>query len=141
METKVKKNYTKPTLMSEVFVPQEYVAVCAVEPGYTKYSFICNAGLGVTYNGNKYVWNVYDDNGNKLTKRGLYGPCDDSHILKVPEGTSVAAVFTKGYMDNFYTKDVNEHINVYIWKGENNNNVHCMTNPGVEHIAVPKNMS
>ena len=47
METKVKKNYTKPILMSEVFVPQEYVAVCPPVNGVTEYELACNGGEDV----------------------------------------------------------------------------------------------
>ena len=135
----MRKNYVKPALISEEFVPQTYVAACAEEPGYTKYSFICNAGEGVTHYGDKYVWNVYVD-GEKINKRGYYGPCGGTHTVTVPEGTPVERVFLKGYMDNAYTYK-NENIPVYVWRGENNDNTHCMTNPGTEHIAVPKQMS
>lgn len=140
----MRKNYVKPALISEEFVPQTYVAACAEEPGYTKYSFICNAGEGVTHWGGiisgytKYVWDVYV-NGQKINN-GHYGPCGDTHTVTVPEGTPVENVFLKGYMDDAYT-DEKENIPVYVWRGENNNNTHCMTNPGTEHIAVPKQMS
>ena len=126
-------------LISEAFIPNEYVAACAEDPGYTKYSFTCNAGAGVTHKGSKYVWNVYV-NGQKITGWGYYGPCGSTHTVTVPAGTPVEEVFLKGYMDNAYT-DVNENIPVYVWRGKNNNNVHCMLNPGTEHIAVPKQMS
>lgn len=134
-----KRKYEKPMLISEAFIPNEYVAACAEDPGYTKYSFTCNAGKGVTHDGSKYVWNVYV-NGQKITGWGYYGPCGSTHTVTVPAGTSVEEVFLKGYMDNAYT-DVNENIPVYVWRGKNNNNVHCMLNPGTEHIAVPKQMS
>lgn len=141
-----KKVYEKPMLISEAFIPNEYVAACAENPGYTKYSFTCNAGEGVTHYipfpfeaPTKYVWDVYVD-GKKITRRGYYGPCGSTHTVTVPAGTPVEQVFLKGYMDDAYT-DVNENIQVYVWRGENNNNVHCMLNPGTEHIAVPKQMS
>ena len=134
-----KRKYEKPMLISEAFIPNEYVAACAEDPGYTKYSFTCNAGAGVTHKGSKYVWNVYV-NGQKITGWGYYGPCGSTHTVTVPAGTPVEEVFLKGYMDNAYT-DVNENIPVYVWRGKYNNNVHCMLNPGTEHIAVPKQMS
>ena len=126
-------------LISEAFIPNEYVAACAEDPGYTKYSFTCNAGAGVTHKGSKYVWDVYV-NGQKITGWGYYGPCGSTHTVTVPAGTPVEQVFLKGYMDDAYT-DVNENIPVYVWRGKYNNNVHCMLNPGTEHIAVPKQMS
>ena len=142
-----KKVYEKPMLISEAFIPNEYVAACAEDPGYTKYSFTCNAGEGVTHNilfvPTKHVWNVYV-NGQKITGIGLigghYGPCGLTHTVKVPAGTPVEQVFLKGYMDDAYTAK-NENIQVYVWRGENNDDVHCMLNPGTEHIAVPKQMS
>ena len=134
-----KRKYEKPMLISEAFIPNEYVAACAEDPGYTKYSFTCNAGAGVTHKGSESVWNVYVD-GKDITGWGLYGPCGSTHTVTVPAGTPVEQVFLKGYMDNAYT-DVNENIPVYVWRGKYNNNVHCMLNPGTEHIAVPKQMS
>lgn len=139
-----KRKYEKPMLVSEAFIPNEYVAACAENPGYTKYSFTCNAGEEVTHDipffgATKYVWEVYVD-GQKITRRGYYGPCGSTHTVTVPAGTPVEQVFLKGYMDDAYT-DVNENIPVYVWRGENNDNVHCMLNPGTEHIAVPKQMS
>lgn len=38
-----KKQYNKPILISEEFVPQEYVAVCAITPGVTSYAMNCSA--------------------------------------------------------------------------------------------------
>lgn len=134
-----KRKYEKPMLISEAFIPNEYVAACAEDPGYTKYSFTCNAGAGVTHKGSKYVWNVYV-NGKDITGKKLYGPCGSTHTVTVRAGTPVEQVFLKGYMDNDYTP-WNENIQVYVWRGENNDNVHCMLNPGTEHIAVPKQMS
>ncbi len=134
-----KKVYEKPMLISEAFIPNEYVAACAEDPGYTKYSFTCNAGEGVTYEGDKYVWAVYVG-GDKITWSGLYGPCGSTHTVTVPAGTPVEQVFLKGYMDNVHTPE-NENIQVYVWRGKYNLNVHCMLNPGTEHIAVPKQMS
>ena len=142
-----KRKYEKPMLISEAFIPNEYVAACAEDPGYTKYSFTCNAGEGVTHGilgiTTKYVWDVYV-NGQKITGNGFigghYGPCGSTHTVTVRAGTPVEQVFLKGYMDDAYT-DVNENIPVYVWRGEKNDNVHCMLNPGTEHIAVPKQMS
>ena len=135
----MRKNYVKPLLNSEVFVPQTYVAACADEPGYTKYSFTCNAGTGTTHQGSKYVWNVYV-NGKDITGNKLYGPCSSTHTVTVPAGTPVEEVFLRGYMDNAYTQR-NENIQVYVWRGPDNDNTHCMANPGTEHISVPKQMS
>ena len=137
-----KRKYEKPMLISEAFIPNEYVAACAEDPGCTKYSFTCNAGEGVIHNilfiPTNHVWNVYVD-GKKIT-RGLYGPCGLTHTVMVPAGTPVEEVFLKGYMDDDFT-DEKENIPVYVWRGENNDDVHCMLNPGTEHIAVPKQMS
>ncbi len=138
-----KKVYEKPMLISEAFIPNEYVAACAEDPGYTKYSFTCNAGEGVTHNilfvPTKHVWNVYV-NGKDITGSKLYGPCGSTHTVTVRAGTPVEQVFLKGYMDDAFT-DEKENIPVYVWRGENNDDVHCMLNPGTEHIAVPKQMS
>ena len=86
-----KKVYEKPMLISEAFIPNEYVAACAENPGYTKYSFTCNAGEGVTHGiliTTKYVWDVYVD-GKKITRRGYYGPCGSTHTVTVPAGVFI----------------------------------------------------
>ena len=53
-----KRNYVKPLLNSEEFVPQTYVAAC-VAGGYTQYSFICNAGKGTTRVEYTNKWGTY----------------------------------------------------------------------------------
>ena len=128
-----KRNYVKPILNSEAFVPQTYVAACAEEPGYVIYSFECSAG-------EKYKeYNVYV-NGTDITGRKAYHPCNDKHEVKVPEGTPITDVFEIGYMDDINTNR-NENTAVYVWRGPNKDNCHCMINPGTEHIVVPKQMS
>ena len=144
-----KRNYVKPLLNSEEFVPQTYVAAC-VAGGYTQYSFICNAGKGTTrveytgWNGNKYYrdeenhWKVYLNTGEQVGFN--YHPCDTKHVVNVPLGTDVNTVFKPGYMDNKLTEEV-EHVNVYVWRGTNNDNCHCMVTPGSTDIELPKQMS
>lgn len=139
----MRKNYVKPALISEEFVPQTYIAACPEIPGYTIYSFTCNAGKGTTHYGSKYVWKVTTSNGEVIAGgngEGNYGPCSKTHEVKVPKGTPANQVFDTGYMDDVYT-DRNENISVYIWRGANNDNCHCMLNPGHQDIDIPKNMS
>ena len=143
----MRKNYVKPALISEEFVPQTYVAACTKEPGYIIYSFKCNAGAGVTHtirNGKHYEtvdarYNVYV-NGVDITGDMVYHPCNKEHTVKVPIGTSVDQVFKKGTMDDIYTDEI-ETISVYVWRGDNNDNTHCMANPGSQTIDIPKQMS
>lgn len=138
----MRKNYVKPALISEEFIPQTYVAACAEEPGYVIYSFECTAGKEFTHSsilGDYQAIDVYVD-GVDITGWRTYSPCNKPHTVKVPEGTPITEVFEIGYMDDTETSK-KEAVPVYVWRGEDGENCHCMANPGTEHIAVPKQMS
>ena len=133
----MKKAFAMPKIVVEQFVPNEYVAACG-ESG-KEYLFECNAGEGTTHTEyfmgypisvTKYVWDVYTEDGELLTKRGLYGPCGQKHTAPSDSG------FIRGYMDNYYTDEV-EHVDVIIWTN-NGTNVHCTTNLNMSEWETAK---
>lgn len=123
----MKATYESPVILVQAFVPNEYVAACG-DSG-TVYNFKCDAGLGTSHYvqtifGGYYedhVWKVVTDDGRTLTTWGLYGPCGTTHQAESDDE------FIKGYMDNYYTPDVNENIPVIIWT-DRGRDVHCTTN-------------
>lgn len=118
-----KKAYSKPMLKSEAFVPQSYVAAC----GDTNkvYKFTCDATggiIGLVYqetNGQDGL-QVFSD---QLIARG-YHACDITHEAPVTDSFYDGYYVTGGDAasgGNLITK-------VKIWKGPDNDNVHCTKN-------------
>lgn len=126
----MKKAYVKPSMESEVFVPNTYVAACG-DSGVTYY-FQCNAGEPYRYWEQGIFgghWEVDDHPYKVVANDGRswsgYGPCNDRHIA------SSADEFVDGYIDNMHTSE-NEHIPVKIWieRGGGiwgSDNIHCTT--------------
>lgn len=132
-----KRAYVKPSLESEAFVPNTYVAACG-DSGVTYY-FECNAGEPYTY----YVngpWGikipVTDDHPYKVTTVGgqvlsrNYGPCNVKHTAPSESG------FLHGFIDNTHTEK-DEHIPVIIWT-EWGTNVHCTENLDMDSWETAK---
>lgn len=146
-----KKTYEKPVLHAELFAPNDYVAACSTTEGYTTYNFVCNAGEGVTHTDStggrpghggtettKYVWKVYTNDGTNLTESSVYGACGITHEVQVMDGATLP--FIQGYIDNIYTEEA-ENISVWIWRGDNNDDVHCMLPTDGAYTGPQKNLS
>ena len=126
----MRKNYVKPALISEEFIPQQYCAVCThTSNGAGMYLFECNAGnKGTDYNvyfanGNPYATSD-DDHKYKYTNSFTgYHPCGDKHEA------STTDEFLSGYMykQNKNGQDSGSKIDVIIWT-EGRTDVHCTTN-------------
>ena len=99
METKVKKNYTKPTLMSEVFVPQEYCASCKDAAGITTYSASCDTSGYVFEDTN--MNGVFDNGTDKYMGKNNAGSSCNFTIDYYP-GEKNAFIFTS---DNYIEYD------------------------------------
>lgn len=129
-----KRVYIKPVLESETFLPQAYIANCG-DSG-TIYKFKCDAGGGwpgsvyLETNGQeglqtegKWEWIFPPFYGHWIYKAdqslGGYHACNISH-----EANSDSD-FLKGY---YVPNGSNSEIDVIVWRGPNNNNVHCTTN-------------
>lgn len=125
----MKKAYVKPSMESEAFVPQTYIAACG-DSG-TTYLFKCDAGGGIP--GNVYVEsnNVaglqtkssgsWWDGDYVAADRSLggYEACGSSHEADSDDE------FLDGYYVPYWSDEVTK---VKIWRGPWGNNVHCTTN-------------
>ena len=125
--TMAKKVYSKPMLKSEAFVPQSYVAAC----GDTNkvYKFTCDATggiLGVVYQ---------ETNGQGGLQVNLFGG-GDTRIASSYHACGITheAPATDSFYDGYYVTGGDAISGgdlitpVKIWKGPDNNNVHCTTN-------------
>lgn len=126
----MKAMYESPKMMVQPFVPDEYVAAC--HDWNTVYKFKCDAGGGVS--GNVYV----ESNGVEgLQTRGQWvggwnghwQEADQSlggyHACGITHEADTDDAFLDGYYVPYWSNNVT---NVIIWRGPDNDNVHCTTN-------------
>lgn len=126
----MKRNWGKPGLDVQVFVPNEYIAACGPDTIYVTYEFWCNAGGGTTFN-------VYlDPNGDGILsdeeKRhqyiGNFYACNESHSVTVLKGQSIDQIFPRGIIGRtkFWS---GEYVTtpVRIWRGDDGEDIHCTT--------------
>ena len=113
-----KRKYEKPMLISEAFIPNEYVAACEHSAsGAGLYKFVCDAGGGEK-------GDIYLENGKNLTQGPLryYHACNKAHQAPTTDE------FEKGY---FYANGgidlkIGTSIPVIIWRGDGN--IHATEN-------------
>lgn len=129
-----KRVWTKPLAEVEQFMANEYIAKCD-DTTNKYYKFVCDAGRS---GWDHYVY--FEDNGVEgLQKDGDYyrgygyHPCGKVHYAK-EENTD----FITGYISTSRNGTYSE---VVIWKGEDNNNVHCTTALKDQIEVVPGNRS
>ena len=129
-----KKAYSKPLVLAEKFIPQNYIAACSPDQTYVTYQFWCNAGSG-----NYKVWLDSNNNGTldsqdrQLTSNGFFGigatvftPCNEAHSVTVPKGQSIDNIFPKGFIWQYdYGLIGDSALPVRIWRGENDDDIHC----------------
>ena len=129
----MKKAYQKPTLAAQLFAANEYVAACG-DHG-TNYLFECNAGDGrpgivwLETNGQPGLQkgNRHEEGDQSL---GGYTACGKKHEA------SSQSDFKAGYYVSLFGSDT--PVNVIVWRGENNNNVHCTTNLDMNNWETAK---
>ena len=100
-----KRNYVKPILNSETFVPQVYAAACThTESGVGgKYYFKCDAGNGV-YGG------LYNQNWDRISSGpNSYHACGETHE------SPTDGDYIQGYFDPDTNHNNGNEIDVYIW--------------------------
>lgn len=110
-----KRKYEKPMLISEAFIPNEYVAACEhSESGAGLYKFVCNAGRGRR-------GDIFLEDGTNLTRNSgwwetsYYIACNKAHQAPTTDE------FKKGY---FYANEGNDKVEGYtpipviIWTGD-----------------------
>ncbi|MBO7552853.1 MAG: hypothetical protein J6T82_02335 [Bacteroidaceae bacterium] len=158
MET-MKKEWGKPLTGVQEFAPQEFIAACDNTGATQTYYFMCDGGISnqhydVILDTNKNHTNdgywVRNWNGSYTLNPGgdelltystlYYHPCGTTHVVTVPYGTSVEAIFPYGWIQ---TKNSHSNTNwtpVRIWRGDDGNNIHCTTNLRSEDF-IPHNPS
>ena len=127
----MRKNYVKPALISENFIPQVYCAACEhTESGAGMYKFVCDAGKniggGYLYKETNSVAGLQKDDfcncgSNHQSSRrcsnwvdgdellGGYKACNESHEAPTTDE------FPAGYYVPYYSNDV---YNVLLWQGD-----------------------
>ena len=143
----MEKAYVKPSMESEEFVPNTYVAACG-DSG-TTYLFTCDAGGG--YSGNVYVesngvaglqtdgewipgtgWGDWGHWQSADRSLGGYHACGTKHeadsddpflngYYVTEEWVPGSGFWNPGHMETVVT-------DVIVWRGPYNNNTHCTTN-------------
>jgi len=138
-----------PTIDVQKFTANEYIAACEWTKCQQKFHFQCMAGRS----DGQYA--VYTNSGTKLLglsrnspKYNYYYPCNAIHDVTVSCDVSPYNIFQQGYMyeiKNSYRyglyEDSYTRTSVVIWRGEDNDDVHCMQAVGVESIPSTKNAS
>ena len=142
-----RKEYKKPVMFAEQFNPQAYCAPCGDGTTMVTYYFMCDGGFGDTHYNvwlddnpkdgqltgvwrTNYWGNLQwanNDQGNHdtwLTAGKYYHSCQKTHTVTVPAGTSVEDIFPYGFIQ-LKSDQTAEVIPVRIWRGENNDNIHC----------------
>lgn len=150
----MKKVWENPQITVEQFEANEYVAACD-DLQNVYYNFVCDAGGGVrgdvweggTVTTESTWWGgTYQtiSGGTNLTtgQQHWFYACDASHYVLKSEADA-NETFTAGYYNQGTYNDstTGNFIPVTIWKGENNDDVHCMTNLGVTIETVKGNKS
>ena len=158
----MKKEWTSPRTNYQEFTPQEFIAACDQSGATQTYYFVCDGGYAtgkydviLDTNGNHqldgqwvrtlnpstweftYVWNGDDT---LLTAGKYFHPCNQKHQVTVPYGQSVEATFPYGWMQTKSSYSNNNWTAVRIWRGDNNDNIHCTTNLREEDY-IPHNPS
>lgn len=119
-----KKEYSKPMLKSEAFVPQSYVAAC--RDTNKVYKFTCDAPRGpLYYFPDKPASGAQPTVGSEGSFIGSYKPCSEYHEADTKSG------FYWGYVDygggflDFSNGKLDEGELVIVWRGENGRNGHA----------------
>lgn len=136
-----KKAYVKPSMESETFVPNTYVAACG-DHGAT-YKFTCDAGDG--------SWgDVYLNDGTNLTKDS-WGKTSYFHACMEKHSAPTSDVYQDGYLILNGGNDETQHwvggifsghyedypkIPVKIWRGDGS--VHATANLNIDSWEIEK---
>lgn len=134
-----KRVWVKPEMNEVAFAADEYIAACG-DSG-TVYKFTCDAGGGV----GGYVW-AEDNNTDGLQSGNSWGsPSDGGWNSNYDDylggyhacGTTHEAESTDNFLNGYYLAyskwnngnfSLADVIKVIIWRGANNDNIHCTEN-------------
>lgn len=129
--------YVKPTMESEAFVPNTYVAACG-DHG-TTYLFECNAGGGKS--GTVYL----ETNGRPGLQKGSDQYLSGYHACGIKHEADSDDPFLNGY---YVTEEYigwwpfghyeEQTTDVIVWRGPYGNNTHCTTNLNMKEWETAK---
>ena len=90
-----KRVYNKPMLMTEAFVPQEYVAACATIPGVTSYAMSCSGEP-------KKTWKEWDHSEDGCLRTSAFRvDIKDNKIVAIYEAENTSGYWnTEGPCEN-----------------------------------------
>lgn len=115
--------WSSPKTVFEQFVPQNYIAACG-DSG-TVYKFTCDAGggtSGTVYLETNGIAGLQKSGTNRDTSLGGYHACNIYHEAESSDGF-LDGYFVYGELEGWdYTEKT---MQVIVWRGENNDNVHC----------------
>lgn len=128
-----KRAYVKPSLESEAFVPNAYIATC--ESGVT-YWFECNAGsripgMNTVYEETNGIPGLQTGKRGDRIRSSSYYACNDRHEVRPNE------TFLDGYVVQHHIVGKDETMSVLIWT-EGGTNTHCTTELDKENWEVAK---
>ena len=143
--------WSKPEMNEFAFAANEYVAACT-DTQNTFLKFVCNLAGGLFDSLYDIYAGAYDPNKSKeanaqdsklLTPGTWYHACGATHYVKHEKGTTWEDYFELGWADSDsrdgHIGNVTE--TVYIWEGENSDNVHVTTQLGEDIETVTGNRS
>lgn len=94
-----RKTYTKPILNSEAFVPNTYVAACALENGVTEYTLSCTAS-------DNWLEKHSDDGCRRPLAFKV--TVTDGHITKITEAGNTSGYWDGGECENIRIQPGNQ---------------------------------
>lgn len=116
------REYKKPVMNVEHFVPNEFISACGDENKV--YNFECNASAGTLYYYQRFDGTIdgnYTGSG-KATHLGSYHPCGATHEA------SATNSFYDGFVDYNRNGRQDPGEGVIVWRGPKNNNGHATKN-------------
>lgn len=144
----MKIQYVRPEMKVEEFLPNNHVAACSDKGEYVTYEFKCDATGNIIdfLSGNVYLETngqsgLQKNGSNPDTELGGYKACSDRHTVTVPKGTSIDAIFQRGYLrpKGLITGiELGTTYDVRVWRGENNDNIHCTKTLNTSEFEIIK---
>lgn len=110
----MKREYVRPMMVAERFAANEYVAACG-DPD-VKLEFVCNEDPGI-------VGIVYKENDEVLSYSFSACGTANPHLLTYEEVENLERGYVIRHVSG--SGQLVSKVPVYIWRGENNDNVHC----------------
>ena len=149
--------WSKPEMNEFAFAANEYVASCEDKQNRF-WKFVCDLSGGFLNRAYDIYLGKYDStqekshlavrdwnaqNSTLLTEGSWYKACGDTHYVKQEDGKTWENYFELGWADSNSADDLIGNVTetVYIWRGEEGNNVHVTTQLGEDIETVIGNKS